>query len=297
MRVIAITNQKGGVGKTTTTFNLGAALSAAGHRVLLVDLDPQGSLTTSAGLEPEEVDKTLYDVMKAAIDDRPRPRLPDVILPTEAGPDLVPANITLSAVDLDLLNAMSGELVLRNVLASVRTRYDYVLIDCLPSLGLLAINALAAAREVLIPLQAEFLPMKGLKLLLHTIGKARQKINPRLAVCGVLLTMVEPRTVHAREVIDSIHKVFEGKVRIFKSSIKRSVKVKEGVVAAQSVLTYAPQSEVAEAFRNLAKEIDHVQEAPSDHRGNGRPDVRRRAGSAHRQKAGQTAELLEAKDG
>lgn len=283
MRIIAIANQKGGVGKTTTTINLGSALAASGHRVLLIDLDPQASMTTAFGIEPDALDLSLYEVFQAALQDRSQPRLADATRKTAEGVDLVPANLTLSAIDLDLLNAMSGEFVLRDLVARVRNRYDYVLIDCPPNLGLLTINALAAAHEVLIPLQTEYLPMKGLKLLLNTIGKAQHKLNPRLRITGILFTMVEPRTLHSREVVESVQGVFEGRIRIFASSIRRSVKLKEGTVASQSILAYAPQSEVAHAYRALAKEIVDVQKASPSHRGDRRSDVRGRARSAHRE--------------
>lgn len=283
MRTIAIANQKGGVGKTTTTINLGSALAASGHRVLLIDLDPQASMTTAFGIEPDGLDLSLYEVFQAALQDRDQPRLADAARKTAEGADLVPANLTLSAIDLDLLNAMSGEFILRDLVARVRKRYDYVLIDCPPNLGLLTINALAAAHEVLIPLQTEYLPMKGLKLLLNTIGKAQHKLNPRLRITGIVFTMVEPRTLHSREVVESVQGVFEGRIRIFSSSIRRSVKLKEGTVASQSILAYAPQSEVAHAYRALAKEIVDVQKASPSHRGDRRPDVRGRARSAHRE--------------
>jgi chromosome partitioning protein len=280
MRVIAIANQKGGVGKTTSTMNVGAALVEQGQRVLLIDLDPQASLTTAFGLEPDSLDCTLYNALDAALHDREQPRLPDVAQRTSHGTDLVPANLTLSAIDLDLLNAMSGEFVLRELTSRLKNRYDFVLVDCPPNLGLLTINALAAANEVLIPLQTEFLPMKGLKLLLNTIHKAQHKLNPKLKIAGVLLTMVEARTLHSREVVESVKKVFDGRVRIFASSIKRSVKIKEATVAAESVLTYAPHSDVAEAFRNLAKELLDGSKTGTGHRNHSRTDVRRRSGSA-----------------
>lgn len=280
MRVIAVANQKGGVGKTTTTLNVGAALAEMGQRVLLIDLDPQASLTTSFGIEPDALEMTIHNALEAALRDQERPGLLDVIRTTSWGLDLITANLTLSAIDLDLLQAMSGEFVLRDLIGKLRSRYDFVLIDCPPNLGLLTINALAAAQEVLIPLQTEYLPMKGLKLLLNTIHKAQQKLNPKLKIAGVVLTMVESRTLHSREVIESVQKVFEGKIRIFASVIKRSVKVKEGSVAAQSVLAYAPHSDVSDAFRNLAKEIVDGHKARADHGRNGRSDVRGRVGSA-----------------
>ncbi len=256
MPVIAIANQKGGVGKTTTAINLAAGLRERGRRVLLVDLDPQASATTALGLSPEDVDISLTQVMRATMDEANWPGLADARVKRPSGIEIVPADISLSAVEADLLTTIGGENVLREALEPVRQDYDYLLVDCLPSLGLLAVNGLAAADEVLVPVQAEYLPMKGLRLLLQTVAKVKAKLHRDLKIAGILLTMVESRTLHSREVVEHVRSVFEGKVRVFDTVIKKTVRLREAAVAGQSILEYAPKHEAAEAYRALAAAIE-----------------------------------------
>jgi chromosome partitioning protein len=254
-RIMALANQKGGVGKTTSTLNLGAALRELDQRVLLVDLDPQASLTMALGIDPESLALTIYSALAAAIDEAERPTLAEVTLPTRAGVALVPANIELSAAELDLSKATMGETILRDVLASVAEEYDFILIDCPPSLGLLTVNALCAADEVLIPLQADYLALKGVNLLMKTITTVQRKINRSLRIAGVFATMADTRTLHAREVLASVEKVMADRVHIFTPMIKMNVRLKEAPIAGESILTYAGDSNAAQAYRELAKEV------------------------------------------
>ena len=256
MPVICIANQKGGVGKTTTTSALAQGLSEHGKRVLLVDWDPQGSLTISVGHNPERLERSGYDALASIIRGDGNLTVRDVIIHT-SNPliDLVPANIELSQAELDLVGAFTREMMLREMLQPVRFHYDFILVDCLPSLGLMAINALAAADRVIIPLQADFLAMKGVGLLFNTINRVKEKLNPTLEIAGILLTMTSSRTLHSREVSEVTRRAFGKTVKIFEATIPVSVRFKEAPAAGESILTYAPKSEGANAYRLLVEEV------------------------------------------
>lgn len=260
-RTIAIANQKGGVGKTTTALNLGAALAERGRRVLTVDLDQQGSLTMSAGLDPEALDETIYCVLSSHADPKEKHPAPLAGIIRESGTSglhLAPANIELAALDLELTRAYNREHILKQVLAPLRDCYDYLLLDCPPSLGLLVVNALTAADEIIIPLQADYLATKGVKLLLDTIEAVASRLNPALRITGILLTLADQRTGHTRQIIDLTRTSFAGQVRVFDTLIKMNVRLKEAPITGASVLSYDPASEAAAAYRRLAEEVEHA---------------------------------------
>ena len=256
MPVICIANHKGGVGKTTTAAALAQGLSEYGKRVLLIDWDPQASLTITMGFNPDKLEHTGYDVLASTIRNNGRKSIRDVIIKTgDKNIDLMPANVELSQAQLDLVGAFARELVLKEMIQPLRQSYDFILVDCLPSLGLLTINALSAADKVIIPLQADFLAMKGLALLLSTIIQVKDKINPALEISGILFTMTNSRTLHSKEVIDVTRRAFGGKIRVFDAVIPTSVRFKEAPAAGKSILTYAPSSDGANAYRMFTKEV------------------------------------------
>lgn len=248
-RVISMVNQKGGVGKTTSTINLGAALASYGRRVLMVDFDPQGALSAGLGVSPHELDTTVYNVMmERSVMAR------DAIVATEfENIDLLPANIDLSAAEVQLVNEVAREQVLERSLRQVRDDYDVILVDCQPSLGLLTVNALTASHGVIIPLTAEFFALRAVALLVETIEKIQDRINPDLQIDGVLATMFDARTLHSKEVVGRLVEAFGD--RVFETVIKRSIKFADATVAAEPMTTFAQNHEGAKAYRTLAREL------------------------------------------
>jgi chromosome partitioning protein len=248
-RIIAMCNQKGGVGKTTTTINLGAALAEYGRRVLLVDFDPQGALSVGLGVNPHELDRTVYNLLM----DR-GVEAEDILLKTNtAGMDLLPSNIDLSAAEVQLVGEVAREQTLGRGLAAIAPDYDYVLIDCQPSLGLLAVNALTAAHGVIIPLECEFFALRGVALLMDTISKVTERLNPQLELDGILATMYDSRTTHGREVLARVVEAFDE--RVFHTVISRTVRFPETTVAGEPITSYASKSSGAAAYRQLAQEV------------------------------------------
>ena len=253
--VIAVVNQKGGTAKTTTVENLGIGLAREGKKVLLVDTDPQGSLTISLGYpRPDELEITLFDLLNKTINED-SVSAGEGILHQAEGIDLIPANISLAGLEVALVNTMNRERILKQFLEPVKGNYDYVLLDCMPSLGMLTVNALAAADAALVPVQANYLSAKGLEQLLQTINKVKRQINPKLRIEVILLTMVDGRTNYGREISSLIRDTYGGHIKIFNSEIPRSVRAAEISAEGKSIFLHDPKGKVAEAYQNLTKEV------------------------------------------
>jgi len=253
--IYCLCNQKGGCSKTMSSVSLGVGLAREGKKVLLVDVDAQGSMTASLGYQhPDQMEVTLATVLGAVITDSP---LPDGggILHHEEGVDLLPANIEFSGLEVTLVNTMSRETILRQYLQTVRGAYDVIILDCTPSLGMLTINALAAADEIIIPVQAQFLSIKGLEQLIRTISKVKRQINPGLSIAGILVTMADMRTNYARDIVEILHKTYDGKLRIFESIIPLSVRAAETSAEGKSIYLHDPSGKVAAAYEALTREL------------------------------------------
>ncbi len=267
-KVIAITNQKGGVGKTTTAVNLGTGLTHHGHRVLLIDADPQGSLTISLGIKnPDELEVSLCTMMDAVIKDK-EIMANSGLIGTSEGVMLLPSNIELSGIETSLVNTMSREFVLKSYIDTMRNSYDYILVDCMPSLGMMTINALVAADSVIIPSQPNFLSAKGLNLLLHSVSKIKRTINPKLSIDGILLTMVDNRTNNARDIIEALRSGVGQSIRIFNTEIPHSVRAAECSGLGVSIFTHDANGKVADAYRTLTKEVMDIGRETKNRPGN-----------------------------
>ena len=259
-KVIALTNQKGGVGKTTTAVNLGVTLAQQGKKVLLIDADAQANLTMSLGYHrPDDLQVTLSTIMQDIIDDK-SVDVTQGILHHNEGVDLLPSNIELSGLEVRLINAISRESVLKTCISEVRKNYDYVLVDCMPSLGMLTINALAAADSVVIPTQPHYLSAKGLELLLRSVSKVRRQINPPLRIDGILMTMVMPRTNISKEITATVRSAYGQKIKIFDTQIPHSIRAVEATAEGKSIFAYDKGGKVAAAYEQFGKEVAELGE-------------------------------------
>lgn len=254
-KVITVSNQKGGTAKTTSCVNLGIGLASAGKKVLLIDTDPQGSLSISLGYpEPDEMENTLATLMMNIVNDEEF-CLEDVLIHHEEGVDILPSNIELSAIEVSLVNVMSRELILRQLVERVRDAYDFLIIDCMPSLGMMTINALACADAVLIPVQAAYLPVKGLQQLIKTISRVKRQLNPKLKIEGILLTMVDNRTNYAKDICSMVYEAYSSSIKVFKTEIPMSVRAAEISAEGSSIYKYDPKGKAAYAYGELTKEV------------------------------------------
>ena len=259
-KVIALTNQKGGVGKTTTAVNLGVTLAQQGKKVLLIDADAQANLTMSLGYHrPDDLQVTLSTIMQDIIDDK-SVDVTQGILHHGEGVDLLPSNIELSGLEVRLINAISRESVLKTCISEVRKNYDYVLVDCMPSLGMLTINALAAADSVVIPTQPHYLSAKGLELLLRSVSKVRRQINPPLRIDGILMTMVMPRTNISKEITATVRSAYGQKIKVFDTQIPHSIRAVEATAEGKSIFAYDKGGKVAAAYEQFGKEVAELGE-------------------------------------
>lgn len=254
-KVISISNQKGGTAKSTTAVNLGIGLAREGKKVILLDCDPQGSMTISLGFsDPDAMEVTLATLMTRVVNEEEL-HVEDAILHHEEGIDLIPANIELSALEVSMVNVMSRETILRQLIEEIKDSYDYCILDCMPSLGMVTINALACADSVLIPVQAAYLPVRGLQQLIKTIGRVKRQLNPKLEIEGILLTMVDNRTNYAKEIARLVYDSYSSAVKVFETKIPISVRTAETSLEGSSIYKYDPKGKAADAYRVLTKEV------------------------------------------
>lgn len=256
-KIISISNSKGGVGKTTTTVNLGTALARQGYKVLCCDCDPQGNFSAALGLKPDTITTTIANLMMSVIEDNgsETESLTNCCIIHHNGLDIIPSNLKLSAVEISLISAMSRETILKKILTPLRLRYDFILLDCLPSLGMLTINALAACDSVIIPLEAHYLSYEGLELILRTISQVKRNINNGLTVEGIIFTKYQSHTNFCRSIRELVEREYGENIHIFKDMIGHSIRVAEASAVGVSIFDHDPQNSVAKAYQNIALEV------------------------------------------